>query len=103
MERLGRKPTILHGQANQGRTIIEKIGRYSGMGYAVVLLAGDDRGALNGAELAGYQPRARQNVVLEAGFLPRDPRAALRLRPARAEVEIQPDYNGVVYVALDGA
>jgi predicted nucleotide-binding protein len=42
VERLGLRPIILHEQASEGRTIIEKIERHSGVGYVVVLLTGDD-------------------------------------------------------------
>lgn len=62
----GRRPTILHEQANRGRTIIEKFEDHaSAAGFAVVLLTGDDVG---GVDPDSLQPRARQNVVLELGF-----------------------------------
>jgi predicted nucleotide-binding protein len=101
VERLGVKPIILHEQASEGRTIIEKIERLSGVGYAVVLLTGDDRGGLNGADPVGYQPRARQNVVLELGyFLGKLGRRHLCVLHEPG-VEIPSDYDGVVYVPLD--
>jgi len=87
--------------ASEGRTIIEKIERHSGVGYAVVLLTGDDRGGLAGTEPGGYQPRARQNVVLELGyFLGKLGRRHVCVLHEPG-VEIPSDYDGVVYVPLD--
>ena len=101
VERFGLKPIILHEQASEGRTIIEKIERHSGVGYAVVLLTGDDRGGLAGAEPGGYQSRARQNVVLELGyFLGKLGRRHVCVLHEPG-VEIPSDYDGVVYVPLD--
>jgi predicted nucleotide-binding protein len=65
LERLGFEPIILHEQANQGRTVIEKVEAHSDVGFAVVLLTPDDEGNLRGE---ASQPRARQNVLLELGI-----------------------------------
>jgi predicted nucleotide-binding protein len=101
VERLGLRPIILHEQTSEGRTIIEKIERHSGVGYVVVLLTGDDRGGLAGADPAGYRPRARQNVVLELGyFLGKLGRRHVCVLHEPG-VEIPSDYDGVVYVPLD--
>jgi predicted nucleotide-binding protein len=103
VERLGLRPIILHEQASEGRTIIEKIERHSEVGYTVVLLTGDDRGGLREAAPASYQPRARQNVVLELGyFLGRLGRRHVCVLHEPG-VEIPSDYDGVVYVPLDPA
>jgi predicted nucleotide-binding protein len=101
VERLGLRPIILHEQASEGRTIIEKIERHSEVAYAVVLLTGDDRGGLAGSDPAPYRPRARQNVVLELGyFLGKLGRRHVCVLHEPG-VEIPSDYNGVVYVPLD--
>ncbi len=42
---LGLEVVILHEQANQGRTIIEKLEEHSAVGFAVVLLTPDEVGA----------------------------------------------------------
>lgn len=56
---------ILHEQANQGRTIIEKVEAYSpAAGFAIILLTPDDIGGKTGDT---PRPRARQNVILELG------------------------------------
>ncbi|MHB1544999.1 MAG: TIR domain-containing protein [Gammaproteobacteria bacterium] len=67
LERVGLEPIILHEQANQGRTVIEKFESYADVPFAVVLLTGDDVGSKAGAK-AVLAPRARQNVILELGY-----------------------------------
>ena len=94
LEKLGFEPIILHEQANQGRTIIEKVEAHSDVGFAVVLLTPDDEGNARGQK---PQPRARQNVVLELGYfigrLGRSRVMALK----QGELEIPSDFHGVVY------
>ena len=65
LERIGLEAIILHEQANQGRTIIEKVVANSDVGFAVVLLTPDDEGCEKGGN---PEPRARQNVLLELGY-----------------------------------
>jgi predicted nucleotide-binding protein len=68
VEKLGLKPIILHEQASSGKTIIEKIEEYSNVGFGIVLYTQCDIGAKKGNE-ANLQPRARQNVIFEHGYL----------------------------------
>ncbi len=49
LTKLGLEPVILHEQPNRGQAIIEKIERYSGVGFAVVLLSPDDTAYSNAA------------------------------------------------------
>lgn len=98
IEKAGLKPIILHEQASGGLTVIEKLERYSGVGFAVVLLTPDDEGGPNGGSM---QPRARQNVIAELfyflGKLGRSNVCTLK----KGELEIPSDIGGVVYVPLD--
>ncbi|KVE34911.1 TIR domain-containing protein [Burkholderia sp. BDU5] len=100
LEKIGFEAIILHEQANQGRTIIEKIEANSDASFAVVLLTPDDEGCVKGGKL---QPRARQNVMLELGYfigrLGRDRVCALK----RGELEIPSDYLGVAWVQMDAS
>lgn len=57
--------TILHEEANQGRTVIEKFEDHSDVGYSVVLMTADDSGSERGGTPL---PRARQNVLIELGY-----------------------------------
>lgn len=97
----GRRPTILHEQPNQGRTIIEKFEDHAlEAGFAVVLLTADDVGRSKTA--SKLLPRTRQNVILELGFfigaLGRGRVAALY----EAGVEEPSDMHGVLYTSLAG-
>jgi predicted nucleotide-binding protein len=100
LEKLGLEPIILHEQASLGKTIIEKIERYSEVAFTVVLLTPDDVGAKKGAEPA-LRPRARQNVILELGYfmgkLGRQNVAAL----LKGDLEKPSDYDGVNYIPMD--
>ena len=67
LDGLGVKPIILHEQASQGRTVIEKLEHHANVSFAIVLLTPDDVGSAYG-QAEELRPRARQNVVLELGF-----------------------------------
>jgi predicted nucleotide-binding protein len=103
LERFDLKVIILHEQPNSGRTIIEKFVDYSDVGFAVVLLTGDDRGGVKSTGFDEQKLRARQNVILELGFflgkLGRNRVCALH----QEDVEIPSDYNGVLFLPLDRA
>lgn len=98
LERIDFQPIILHEQANQGRTLIEKVIEHGGVGFAVVLLTPDDEGNKKGEP---PRPGARQNVILELGYfigrLGKNRVCALK----RGEVEIPSDFDGVVYEPFD--
>jgi predicted nucleotide-binding protein len=100
LAQIGFEPIILHEQANQGRTIIEKVEVHGNVGFAVVLLTPDDEGCQKGGT---PQPRARQNVLLELGYfvgrLGRKHVCALK----RDDVEIPSDFGGVVYEPYDSS
>jgi predicted nucleotide-binding protein len=98
---LGLTPVILQEQASEGNTIIEKFEKHADVGYAVVLLTGDDRGGLATADPSTYAPRARQNVILELGyFVGKLGRSRVCVLHEQG-VEIPSDFHGVVYVPLD--
>ena len=98
LERIGLEAIILHEQANQGRTVIEKVVAHSDVGFAVVLLTPDDEGCVRGGT---PEPRARQNVLLELGYfigrLGREKVCALK----RGILEIPSDFAGVVWETMD--
>ena len=101
LTRIGLEPIILHEQASNGLTLIEKIENHTeNVAYAVVILTPDDSGCLI-SESDKQEQRARQNVVLELGFflgkLGRSKVCALH----KEEVVLPSDINGVVYVKMD--
>jgi len=81
--------------------MIEKFEGHAVVGYAIVLLTGDDRGGLADADPVTYRLRGRQNVILELGYF----LGTLRRRNVAVlyeeGVEIPSDYEGVAYIPLD--
>ena len=100
--KLGLEPVLLDEEAAHGRTLIEKLEACSPVAFAVVLLTGDDVGALASASETP-QPRARQNVIFELGFF------IAKLGRSRVcavydeGVELPSDFGAVEYKPLDRA
>jgi len=102
LERVGLQPIILHEQANEGLTIIEKFEKHSDVHFSIILMTPDDVGnSIKQKKDLNY--RARQNVVLELGYflakLGRKNVCAL----VKDNIELPTDYKGVVYIAVDPA
>jgi predicted nucleotide-binding protein len=116
LEKLDLQPIILHEQADQGQTIIEKFEKHSDVSFAVVLLTPDDVGGkLNGKAMkesfgffrsdvegeSSLKTRARQNVIFEFGyFLGKLGRANVCGLYCEG-VELPSDYSGVLYTKVD--
>ena len=100
LEKLKLTPIILHEQASEGETIIEKIERYSNVGFGIVLYTPCDKGGLanDGAEL---KYRARQNVIFEHGYLIGKLERKNVCALVKNDVEKPNDISGVVYVSYD--
>ena len=93
----GYTPVILHEQVNKGATIIEKLEEnIDTVSFAVVLYTPCDEGKALADN--GLQPRARQNVVFEHGYLicklGRSKVAALK----SDGVEIPSDLSGLITI-----
>lgn len=102
IESLGLQAIILHEQASQGMTIIEKIEHYSNdADFAIVLYTACDHG--RGVHETKVQPknRARQNVVFEHGYLIAKLGRKNVCSLVKGEIETPNDISGVVYVPLD--
>lgn len=97
IEKQGIEAIILSEQANRGKTIIEKLEGNSDVGGAVCLFTADDFGRENSEH--DDKLRARQNVVLEAGYfmgkLGRDHVVFL----ADDGIEMPSDLFGIVYTS----
>jgi len=100
VEKLDLKPVILEEQASQGSTIIEKLERYSGVDFAVVLLTPDDEGFKQG-EPKEKKSRARQNVFFELGYFVGKLNRGNVCLLYKEGVDIPSDLHGVVYVKMD--
>lgn len=103
LEKIGLTPIILHEQANQGKTIIEKIEEYSNVGFAIVLYTPDDVGNSKGKFKDSHEllPRARQNVVFEHGYLMAKIGRQNVCALVKDDVEKPNDISGIVYVKYD--
>ncbi len=101
LEKVELKPIILHEQPNSGHTVIEKFEKYSDVGFAVVILSGDDE-AHSKNNPDDKEIRARQNVIFELGYfigrLGRNKVCALKDK----EVVEPSDISGVLYINSEG-
>lgn len=99
---VGEPPVILHQEPNGGRVLIEKLeASAASVGYAVVILTGDDVGRTKHLEPQDDQLRGRQNVVFEMGFffgLIGRQRVAVLYEEG---LEQPSDIAGLVYIPLD--
>ncbi|MEJ6348739.1 nucleotide-binding protein [Holzapfeliella sp. He02] len=99
LEKLSLKPIILHEQANAGQTIIEKIEKYSDVGYGIVLYTPCDLGnSREKAEDNELNERARQNVVFEHGYLTAKLGRKNVAVICKGDLELPNDISGYVYL-----
>jgi predicted nucleotide-binding protein len=106
IEKLGLEPIILHEQANGGKTIIEKIEDYTNVDFGIVIYTPCDVGAkakANVLDTLDLQPRARQNVVFEHGFLNGKLGRHNVCALVKNNLEKPNDISGLVYVDMDNA
>jgi len=101
---LGLNPIILHEQASQGKTIIEKFGHYSkDIAFAVCLLSADDIAHSKDEDSTKSRFRSRQNVIFELGFfIGKISRSnVLAIHELVENFEIPSDYQGVLFIPYD--
>jgi predicted nucleotide-binding protein len=105
LSQFGLNPIVLHEQPSGSRTIVEKLEKYSDVGYAFVTLTPDDVGGPKHKHYREWMKvaesmcgRARQNVILEFGYfigkLGRDKVCCLH----KGDVELPSDMHGIVYI-----
>jgi predicted nucleotide-binding protein len=99
LRKLNLEPIILHEQANQGKTIIEKFEKYSNAVAAIALFTADDIGKYQRDN--DYETRVRQNVIFETGYfigkLGRENTIILH----ENGLKIPSDLDGYIYIPLD--
>lgn len=100
LHEIGLSPIILHERANGGVTsIIQKIKENSDVDCAIILMTADDEGkAINEPN---YKKRARQNVVLEAGYFIGKLGAERVIILRDEEIETPGDLGGCIYIIAD--
>ncbi len=99
IEKLGLEAVILHEQASSGNTIIEKIEENTNVGFGIVLYTPCDFG--KSSKDSDLNPRARQNVVFEHGYLMGKIGRKNVCALVKSNVETPNDISGVVYVTMD--
>ncbi len=104
---IGLEPIVLHRQADEGNTIIEKFEKNADVGYAFILLTPDEmaytidqKDIPNDSKVTEY--RARPNVIFEFGYfvgkLGRSKVCCLH----KGDTSIPSDLSGLVYKKIDG-
>lgn len=104
LQKLGLEGIILHEQADEGKTIIEKLEAYTeDVAFAIVIYTECDRGRAKELDESHNKYRARQNVVFEhglfSGILGRKRVCAL----VKGKIEKPGDIDGIIYIDMDDA
>lgn len=73
LNEIGLQPIVLHRQADEGLTVIEKFEKHSDVGYAFILLTPDEVAYLKADEAKNDEDRkkelrSRPNVIFEFGY-----------------------------------
>lgn len=101
IKKIGYEPIVLFKQASGGKTIIEKFEEETeSVVFAIILYTACDYG--RDKQESKEQPRARQNVVFEHGYLSAKlgrNRVCALVEPG---IEVPGDLAGVVYIQLSG-
>ena len=102
VEKIGLEAVILHEQANEGLTIIQKLEKQADVGYAIILYTPCDEGRKKGSE--NSKPRARQNVVFEHGLFMGKLGAGRVCALRKSDLEMPSDAQGILYIEVkDGS
>lgn len=105
---VGLEPIVLHRQADNGSTVIEKFEKNSDVGYAFILLTSDEIAYTIDqvdipSESRSIEYRARPNVIFEFGYfvgkLGRSRVCCLH----KGETAIPSDLAGLVYKKIEGS
>lgn len=101
LEKAGFEAIILHEQPNLGKTIMEKLEKYTDVDYAIVLYTECDKGRAKDEKVEDEKYRARQNVVYEHGYLIGKLGREKVFALVKGNVETPGDISGVVYTEMD--
>jgi predicted nucleotide-binding protein len=105
LHRLGLQPFILMNTSGGGKTIIEalegQIGRDFASDFGIVLMTPDDFGYSKKDGKDKAEPRARQNVILEAGMLLSSLTRARMAIVVKGHLEMPSDLQGVIHLGYN--
>lgn len=94
IRKLSLEPIVLSDKANEGKTIIEKLEKYTDVDFGIVLYTPCDK-------TTEGKSRARQNVILEHGFLMSKLGRSRVCALMKGDVEKPSDIDGIVYISMD--
>lgn len=100
--KIGLTPIVLHRQADEGLTIIEKFEKHSDVGYAFILLTPDEIAYLSSEASKDEKERlkefrARPNVIFEFGYFVGKLGRSRVCCLCKDGVSLPSDVNGVIY------
>jgi predicted nucleotide-binding protein len=93
------EPIILHQEANEGQTLIEKFEKHADVRAAIILFTCDDVGKYK--DDSKEEKRPRQNVIFEAGYFMGKLGRKHTIILAENGLNIQSDLQGYIYIPLD--
>jgi predicted nucleotide-binding protein len=95
-------PIVLQEKVTGGNILFKEFQKHSSknVGFAIVLYTPCDIGAKNGDE-KNLRPRARQNVILEHGYLISSLSVENVCALVKGNVEQPSDLGGIIYVRMD--
>lgn len=101
LEKSGAQAVVLKEQPMASRTILDAFEEHANVQFAIILMTADDEGRLKGDN--ALQPRARQNVIFELGFLlaKLGRNRVVALCQQGVPLEWPSNYQGVLYLELD--
>lgn len=102
LREIGLEPVVLHRQADEGMTIIEKFEKHSDVGYAFILLTPDEIAYLAADEKEPEtrrrkERRARPNVIFEFGYFVGKLGRSRVCCLYTGEVALPSDISGMIY------
>lgn len=106
LHEIGLEPVVLHRQADEGMTVIEKFEKHSDVGYVFVLLTPDEVAYLASEDgkpdsERNKEFRARPNVIFEFGyFIGKFGRSRVCCLYT-GNVSLPSDVNGIIYKKFD--
>jgi predicted nucleotide-binding protein len=104
---IGLEPVVLHREADEGRTIIEKFEKHSDVGFAFILLTPDEIAyTVDQAKVPEgsrkTELRARPNVIFEFGFFVAKLTRSKVCCLIKGEVSRPSDLDGLIYKKITG-
>jgi predicted nucleotide-binding protein len=102
LREIGLEPVVLHRQADEGLTIIEKFERHSDVGYAFILLTPDEIAYIKADESKEdnerkKESRARPNVIFEFGYFVGKLGRSRVCCLCKGDVSLPSDVSGIIY------